>query len=129
MMSVADVEMKGAMAQWQEYLEAGRLMLQCCRSCAKHVFYPRVLCPHCGSDALAWTAASGAGTVYSTTVVARREGDGGPYNVALIDLDEGVRMMSRVEGAAPDQVAIGQRVNAFIGRIDEKAAVLFKPAR
>jgi uncharacterized OB-fold protein len=62
-------------------------------------------------------------------VVARRETEGGPYNVALVDLDEGVRMMSRVEGiVAPDQVVIGQRVNAFIGRIDDKAAVLFRAA-
>ena len=85
------------------------------------------MCPHCASTALTWVDASGEGTVHSTTVVARKAEQGGPYNVALIDLDEGVRMMSRVEGVAPDAVAIGQRVAAFIGRIDGKAAVLFSP--
>ncbi len=121
--------MTGPLALWQEHLEAGRFMLQQCTGCARYVFYPRVLCPHCASTSLAWKSAAGLGTVYSTTVVARRETEGGPYNVALVDLDEGVRMMSRVEGiVAPDQVVIGQRVNAFIGRIDDKAAVLFRAA-
>lgn len=119
---------QGPLSTWQEALEGGRLTLQQCGGCQRHVFYPRVLCPHCGSESLEWRAASGGGTVHSTTVVARRAQDGGPYNVALVDLDEGVRMMSRVEGIAPDEVAIGQRVTAFIGRIDERAAVLFRPA-
>ena len=127
-MSEALLEMTGPLALWQEHLEAGRLMVQQCSGCERHVFYPRVLCPHCGSTSLAWKSATGMGTVYSTTVVARRDSEGGPYNVALVDLDEGVRMMSRVEGVAPEQGAIGQRVNAFIGRIDDKAAVLFRLA-
>ena len=127
-MSESTMEMTGPLALWQKHLEAGRLMVQQCIACARHVFYPRVLCPHCASTSLEWKTAVGTGIVYSTTVVARRESEGGPYNVALVDLDEGVRMMSRVEGVAPDQVVIGQRVNAFIGRIDDKAAVLFRAA-
>ena len=104
-------------------------MLQQCCSCERFVFYPRVLCPFCGSEALSWQP-SGAkgGTVYSTTVVNRREKDGGPYNVVLVDLDEGVRMMSRVEGMAPEAVRIGQRVKPSIGTIDGEPALLFTPA-
>ena len=127
-MSAPPIEMTSPMALWQQQLETGRLMVQQCTGCARHVFYPRVLCPHCGSQSLAWKDAAGTGTVYSTTVVSRRESDGGPYNVALVDLDEGVRMMSRVEDVSPDTVVIGQRVTAFIGRIDERAVVLFRPA-
>ncbi len=127
-MSETSLEMTGPLALWQEHLEAGQLMVQRCTQCARHVFYPRVLCPHCGSQSLEWTASAGTGTVYSTTVVARRDSDGGPYNVALVNLDEGVRMMSRVEGVAPEAVAIGQRVMAVIGRIDDRAAVLFRLA-
>jgi uncharacterized OB-fold protein len=56
---------------------------------------------------------AGAGVVYATTVVHRR-GES-PYNVCLIDLDEGVRAMGRVEGLAPADVAIGVRVQARIG--------------
>ena len=56
---------------------------------------------------------AGAGVVYATTVVHRRDEE--PYNVCLVDLDEGVRAMGRVEGVAPADVAIGLRVQARIG--------------
>jgi len=56
---------------------------------------------------------AGAGVVYATTAVHRRGEE--PYNVCLVDLDEGVRAMGRVEGLAPQDVAIGLRVQARIG--------------
>jgi Predicted nucleic-acid-binding protein containing a Zn-ribbon len=65
---------------------------------------------------------SGLGTVYSTTIVRRKAEDGGDYNVALIDLKEGVRMMSRVEGISPEAVAIGMSVQARI--IDDQGGKL-----
>lgn len=72
------------------------------------VFYPRVIAPGTGTDTLEWQVSAGLGTVYATTVVHTRGAD--PHNVALIDLDEGFRMMSRVEDIAPMEVRIGQRV-------------------
>ncbi|HEY8855881.1 MAG TPA: Zn-ribbon domain-containing OB-fold protein [Rugosibacter sp.] len=98
-------------------LAEGRFILQQCDDCKKHVFYPRVLCPHCGSPSLTWQPASGRGTVYSTTVVRRKIEQGGDYNVALVDLNEGPRMMSRVDGISPHEVTIGMAVRAQI--IDE----------
>lgn len=101
----------------KRYLDAlaqGRFEIQKCAACAKHVFYPRVLCPHCGSDRLDWVAPSGRGTVYSTTVVRRKPADGGDYNVCLVDLAEGVRMMSRVASIPPADVQIGMAVKARI---------------
>jgi uncharacterized OB-fold protein len=65
------------------------------------VFRPRV-----GLDE--WRVSAGRGTVYSATVV--RERDGPPRSLVLVDLDEGFRMMSRVVGLAPEDVAIGLRV-------------------
>jgi uncharacterized OB-fold protein len=56
---------------------------------------------------------AGAGVVYATTVVHRPDED--PYNVCLVDLDEGVRAMGRVEGLEPNEVTIGLRVQARIG--------------
>jgi len=76
-------------------LAEGRFMLQRCAACERWVFYPRVLCPHCGARALEWREASGRGVVYATSVVRRRADDGGDHNVALIDLAEGPRLMSR----------------------------------
>ena len=62
------------------------------------VFYPRMLCPFTGSDRLEWRISKGLGTVYATTVVHPIEGK--PFNVALIDCDEGFRLMSRARPLA-----------------------------
>jgi hypothetical protein len=104
----------GPERQYLDRLAAGRFEIQRCEACAKHVFYPRVLCPHCGSDRLDWIAPCGRGTVYSTTIVRRKPADGGDYNIALVDLAEGVRMLSRVAGIAPDAVKIGMAVTVRI---------------
>lgn len=100
--------------EFREALKEGSFRIQRCGACSKHVFYPRVLCSHCGSAALEWVEPSGNGTVYSTTVVRRKPDLGGDLNIALIDLEEGVRMMSRVEGMAPEDVRIGMPVKASI---------------
>lgn len=104
----------GADLHYQQALAQGQFLIQQCDACARAVFYPRMLCPHCGSDRLAWREPSGRGTVYSTTVVRRKPEAGGDYNVALVDLDEGVRLMSRVEGMPPADVRIGMPVQARV---------------
>jgi len=100
--------------------------IQQCADCQRHIFYPRIICPHCGSQHTKWVVASGQGVVYSTSVP--RGMPEGEYNIALIDLAEGPRMMSRVVGVPPEQVTIGMKVTAFIGEIDKKTVVLFKPS-
>lgn len=116
-----------SLAIWRAHLADGRFMLQRCTACQRHVFYPRVLCPHCASDDLQWIEAVGTGTVYSTTVVARRVEQGGNHNVAMIDLDEGVRLMSRVDGVPPDEVRIGWRVRHDIVLHNGEPLLVFKP--
>ena len=96
------------------HLEKGELAYQFSPEAGKAVFYPRVLCPFTGSDKLEWRISKGLGTVYATTVVHPQEGP--PFNVALIDCDEGFRIMSRVEDIAPDQVKIGMRVRFRVHR-------------
>lgn len=102
--------------QYAQALADGQFRIQHCQDCHRHVFYPRNICPHCGGDTLAWVAPAGTGTVYSTSVIRRKPEAGGDYNVALVDLDEGVRMMSRVEGIAPTDVRIGMRVKARVAQ-------------
>ncbi len=104
----------GVLARHQAELDAGRFLVQRCGDCHRHIYFPRELCPHCGSGQVELVAPAGTGTVYSTTTVRRKADAGGDYNVALIDLDEGVRLMSRVEGIAPDAVRIGQRVRSRV---------------
>lgn len=118
-----------AQTHYQAELDAGRFCLQHCPQCQHHVFTPRELCPHCGASPLRWVRTSGLGTVYSSTTIARKPDAGGNYNVALIDLDEGVRMMSRVEGLAPEAVRIGQRVQVHVAQKDGRGLVLFQPAQ
>ena len=108
-------------------LRAGRFNIQQCLGCRRHVFYPRALCPGCGSRELEWVKASGGATVHSTTVVRRKSEAGGDYNIALVDLAEGPRMMSRVEGIPPDQVRIGLRVEARIRAEGESNIIIFVP--
>ncbi len=96
------------LAIYQQHLENGELAYQWSVPAGRAVFYPRVICPQSGSNQLEWRISAGRGTVYATTVTHPREG--APYNVALIDLDEGFRMMSRVEDIAPEAVRIGMRV-------------------
>jgi len=117
----------GAEAQYRQALDQGRFLIQHCAGCDRAVFYPRMICPHCGADKLAWTAPDGRGEVYSTTVVRRKPEAGGDYNVALIDLREGVRLMSRVEGLAPDAVHIGMAVRAQVARQDGRGLLVFIP--
>jgi uncharacterized OB-fold protein len=104
-------------------LAEGRFLIQLCGACGKHVYYPRVLCPHCGADEPALVSPSGTGTVYAVTTVRRKAEAGGDYNVSVIELDEGVRLMSRVAGVPPGDVRIGQRVRARV--VD--ALVVFDP--
>ena len=116
---------EGVQAFNQRELDAGRFVLQCCGGCGRYVYYPREGCPHCGSTALEWKRFSGLGTVHGVTTVRRKPADGGDLNVSLIDLDEGVRLMSRVDNLAPDAVRIGQRVKARVQVKDGRGLVLF----
>jgi len=115
----------GADQQYRQALAQGHFQIQRCTACNQAVFYPRMICPHCGASALQWETPSGRGTVYSTTVVRRKAEAGGDYNVALIDLEEGVRMMSRVEGIAPDAVRIGMPVRAEVRQQQDQGLVVF----
>ena len=115
----------GVQAFHQTELDAGRFLIQRCADCSRHVYYPRESCPNCGSAALEWTLPSGFGTVHAVTTVRRKPAEGGDLNVSLIDLDEGVRLMSRVDNLAPGAVRIGQRVQARVQVKDGRGLVLF----
>ena len=92
---------------------AGELRLQYCQGCASYQFYPRIICSHCGAAEPEWQAVSGAGRIASFSVVRRgiSRAYPAPYVVALIDLDEGPRMMSSIVDAAPESVAVGAAVD------------------
>ena len=113
---------------WRKKIAAGEFDIQHCNGCGKYIFYPRALCKHCGSADLDWVKASGNATVYATSVIRQRPEHGPDYNIALVDLAEGPRMMTRVVDIDPVKVKIGMQVTAFVGDIEGEAAVLFRPA-
>jgi uncharacterized protein len=96
-------------------IAAGALRLQRCGACGRHVFYPRAVCPHCTSDRLEWVDASGRATIHSHTLVHRAPpGFTPPYVIALVDLEEGVRMMTRLVDVEPGDVTVGLEVEVAI---------------
>jgi uncharacterized OB-fold protein len=105
-MSVFNLHTQSPLGIYQQFCEEGHLAYQETPS-GQAVFFPRVVSPLSG-ESLSWKISKGEGAVYSTTVVHVKGLE--PYNVSLIDLDEGFRMMSRVEGMAPHEVSIGMRV-------------------
>ena len=113
--------------EYFEHLAQGRFMIQRSRSTGGHVFYPRVAEPGTGATDLEWVAASGRGTVYSTTVI-RQKPPTPSYNLALVDLAEGPRMMSRIEGIPAGDVKIGMPVRAKVVRDNDQPLVVFEPA-
>lgn len=104
---------RSPLSVYLDYLKDGQLAYQVA-SDGKPIFFPRVLAPGSGDTSLEWRVSKGVGTVYSTTVMyPRREA---PYNVSLIDMDEGYRLMSCVAGIDPIEVRIGLRVSATVER-------------
>jgi len=85
----------------------GRLLLKRCRSCGETHYYPRALCPFCGSGDTEWRPASGGGAIYSYSVMRRAEA---PYAIAYVTLDEGVTMMTNLVDCDFNALRIGQRV-------------------
>lgn len=109
----------------------GRLLVQECPSCGNRQWYPRALCTACGADP-EWLECSGRGTVHTFTVV-RQFGmkpfrDELPYVIAMIDLDEGPRMMGAITDVDPDTVAIGQPVEVhFVNAADDIGIPYWRP--
>ncbi|GAB3673825.1 Zn-ribbon domain-containing OB-fold protein [Salinisphaera aquimarina] len=110
----------------------GRLELPHCDACDKLHYYPRAICPYCGSEDLSWRQLSGRGAVHSWTISRRPAGAGfadlAPYAVALIDLEEGPRMLSNVRTDDLDALTIGQAVSVdFEALADDIALPVFTP--
>lgn len=109
---------------------AGELRLQFCAACTRYQFYPRIICSACGGRELEWRPSSGNGAIATFTVVRRGVSAAyeEPYVVALIDLDEGVRMMSQLHLADVDdpRLQVGARVKvAFTPWSDETTVPVF----
>lgn len=111
---------------WQAAAE-GRLLIKQCADCGEYHWYPRPLCPHCGSDRTEWKPAAGTGTIYTVSVTRRA----GPiaFAIGYVTLDEGVTMLTNFADCDLDTLRIGDRVRVVFKPTDGGPPVpLFTPA-
>ena len=125
---MSDLMKQSPLGTYIEHLKKGELAYQVCKDSNKPFFYPRVITPETGSTNIEWRVSKGLGTVYTTTAV-HYKGEP-PLNVAMIDMDEGYRLMSRVDGIDAMDVKIGMRVKFKVIPGDEKTLPfpVFTPA-
>lgn len=105
-----------------------------CKSCGRFHFYPRPVCPECWSDDLDWRPVGGRGTVWSYTVVRFAHGANEgwktrvPYVVALVELEEGVRMMGNVVDCPVESVRSDMAVELYYREYEDGLIPVFVPA-
>jgi uncharacterized OB-fold protein len=111
----------------------GRLLIRRCNACKEWHYYPRPFCPKCWSDDVEWAAASGRASLYTYSVVHSNDlppwPERVPYIAAVVDLEEGPRMMTNVEGIEFDDVEIGMQLVVDFRAIDDDITIpVFRPA-
>jgi uncharacterized OB-fold protein len=117
---------------WWDRINAGELPIQRCKQCGTLRHPPRPMCWKCQSLEWEHVAASGKGIVYSYVVVHRPEIPGYQYPlvVAVVELEEGTRIVSNLVGIDPKDVTIGMPVKVSIENVDPELKLpLFRPAR
>ena len=111
-----------------------KLLLKHCTACDRHHYYPRPFCPHCWSDDVEWVEASGGASLYTYSTVYVNDlppfGPQVPYVAAVVDLDEGPRMMTRLVGCTKDTITIGMRLKVAYEQVpdNELKMAVFEPA-
>ncbi|CAM5595435.1 DNA-binding protein [Streptomyces spiroverticillatus] len=116
---------------WQAAAE-GRLLVRRCGACLRAHHYPREFCPYCWSEDVEWEEVSGRGTLYTWSVVHRNDlppfGERVPYVAAVVDLEEGPRMMTEVVGCAESELRIGAGVEVAFREGEGYAVPVFRVA-
>jgi uncharacterized OB-fold protein len=112
----------------------GRLMLQYCTGCHRYQFYPRLYCMQCGSQALRWDEAGGLGVIYSYTIIHQNKSpefvNDTPYNVAIVQLQEGPRMMSNIVDIDPGELRVDLPVTVVFDQVTDGITLpRFRPLR
>ena len=114
-------------APYWEAAKEGRLVAQRCTACGHLRFPPSILCPRCLAEDTQWATLSGRGTIYSFIIVHRPQHPAffadAPYNVAIVELDEGIRMHTNIVDCPNDQLAIGLPVEVVFDKVHDEATL------
>lgn len=112
---------------------AGELRIQRCKRCDRAYFYPRPFCPTCGTDEVEWVRASGRARLYSYVInhrAGRAFADVAPYAIAVVELDEGPRMMTNIVGIenTPENLVLDMPLRVTFEARGEVSLPVFEPA-
>ena len=123
----------GETRPYWESCRRGDLVIQRCEKCGQYQFYPRGICANCWSTDISWVKSSGRGTVWTYTVTYQNRTQGFaqevPYVLALVELEEGVRMFSNIVECNPRDVTVGMPVEVtFVQATDRISVPFFKPS-
>ena len=117
-------------APFWDGLKDGRIMLQQCNACQHWIFYPRRHCSSCLSHDLSWKQVTGAGKLYTYTVARvptlPEFASAEPQILAVVELDEGVRMNTTLVGLEPEQIEVGMRVKPVRATVNAEGAILLR---
>ena len=119
---------------WWAAAKDGTLLVKRCASCGRVHHYPRPFCPHCWSPDVEWEQASGRGVVYTYSTVHVNDlppfAEKVPYTVAIVELDEGPRVMTNLVDVDDVELRIGMPVEVtFVEQTDEFTLAMFRPVR
>jgi uncharacterized OB-fold protein len=108
-----------------EGVKRQELLLQQCKACGNWLHPPRPMCPQCRSLDRAWVPSKGKGTVYTWVVYPESPHPGfkAPYAVVVVELEEGVRLVSNLVGVAPEDVFIGMPVEVVFDQVAEEVVL------
>ena len=112
----------------------GKLLLQYCDQCQHYQFYPRLYCMHCGAENPRWVEASGRGVIYSYTIIYQNRSpefvNDTPFNVAIVQLEEGPRMLSNIVDIDPADLRVDLPVTVVFDQVNDTISLpRFRPAR
>lgn len=122
----------GETSPFWEGCRRGELLIQLCSDCDQYQWYPRGICSSCFAGKVNWVEASGKGTVWTFTVTRQNRSPGFaedcPYILALVELEEGVKMFSNLINCDPSQVEIGMPVQVtFVEATNQITVPFFRP--
>lgn len=122
----------GLNGEYYDHAGHGDLRFQRCGDCGTWRHMPRYTCASCGSASWSWEKSSGRGTLYSWTVTHRSFHPGFnqdvPYAVVVVEMEEGVRVVSQIEGIEPSAYRLGMKLAAVFAQRDDVSLPVFKPA-
>ena len=123
----------GETRRFWEACNKGELLIQRCNHCEEYQHYPRGICSNCWTQDIEWVKSSGKGTVWSYTITYQNRTPGFaeevPYVLALVELEEGVKMFTNIHDCDPRDVTIGMPVEVVFDRATDRISVpFFRPA-